>query len=30
MSTDAIAHEMPRLKKQYREQIRAAMQEEFG
>jgi len=30
VSTDAIAHEMPRLKKQYREQIRAAMQEEFG
>ena len=29
MSTDAIAHEMPRLKKQYREQIRPAMQEEF-
>ena len=30
MSTDAIVHEMPRLKKRYREQIRAAMQEEFG
>ena len=29
MSTDTFAHEMPRLKKQYREQIRPAMQEEF-
>ncbi|MDU1537784.1 MAG: 50S ribosomal protein L5 [Cutibacterium avidum] len=29
MSTDTFAHEMPRLKKQYREQIRSAMQEEF-